>query len=104
MKFENDETLKRRILFLYDEWQKTYPEISVLSQIRWAHVWLLENPKKDKKNYVRYLGNWMRSAERRRLEAGGQKVVHKPYVEQRPKEDDLMTLEDIQRMKEAIRK
>jgi hypothetical protein len=95
-KFKNDAI---RIEDLMKDWMTAYPHIDVPSQIHWAHNWLLENPKKDKKNYVRFLGNWMRSAERMAVERGTNIVRHKPYKEQRPAEDEIVDAETIARAK-----
>lgn len=103
-KFAADKTLSDRIGVLLMEWERTYTHIDVRSQIQWAHNWLLENPTKDKKNYIRYLGNWMRSAEKRALERKTNVVVHKAYKEDKPADEEVMTGEDIRRMREAIRK
>lgn len=103
-KFESHKPLADRIGILLIEWERSYPNIDVRSQIQWAHNWLLENPKKDKKNYVRFLGNWMRSAQARALERKTNVVAHKKYVEHKPEESELPTAEDFQKMKEALRK
>jgi hypothetical protein len=103
-KFETNFKLNQRIGVLLMEWDRSYPNIDVRSQIQWAHCWLLENPKKDKKDYVRFLGNWMRTAQARAVERKTNVVVHKPYVEAKPAQDDVMTGEDFKKMREAIRK
>lgn len=91
-----------QIFQMIPEWQKSYPHIDVMSQIQWAHNWILENPKKDKKNYVRYLGNWMRNAEQRALERRTNVVRHGAYKEDRPEESELPGPEDFAKLKEAV--
>ena len=103
-KFENDAKLNRMIFDLYNSWVTTYTHIDVRAQIQWSHNWLLENPKKDKKDYVRYLGNWMRNAEKRALDKRTNVVIHKTYKEEKPKLEDVMDAEDFKRLREAIRK
>lgn len=102
-KFEENYKLNQKITFLVIEWQRIYTQIDVKSQIQWAHCWLLENPKKDKKDYVRYLGNWMRSAQQRASERKTNMVIHKTYKEPEP-EGEVMTGEDFTKMRRAIRK
>lgn len=93
-----------QIVQLIPDWEKSYPHIDVLSQVQWAHNWILENPKKDKKNYVRYLGNWMRNAERRALERKTNVTAYSAYKEDRPPESELPAEEDFRKMKEALKK
>lgn len=103
-KFESNFQIASKIDALVIAWETTYTHINVHSQIQWAHTWLLENPKKDKKDYVRYLGNWMRQAEARALDRRTNVVVHKTYKEEKPADEEVMTGEDFKKMREAIRK
>lgn len=103
-KFEGNFRLAAKIDALMVEWARSYPHIDILSQIQWAHSWLVENPKRDKKDYIRYLGCWMRKSEERALERRTNVVVHKPYKEEKPAEDDIMTGDDFRKMREAMRK
>ncbi len=103
-KFENNPQLTQRIGILLMEWQRSYPNIDVRSQIQWAHCWILENPKRDKKDYVRFLGNWMRTAQARAVERKTNVVVHKPYREEKPVEEEVMSGDDFRKMREALRK
>lgn len=102
-KFEANYKLSTKINFLVIAWERSYPNIDVKSQIQWAHCWLLENPKKDKKDYVRFLGNWMRSAQGRAAERKTNVIVHKPYKEQKPDDSEIMSGEDWSKMKGALR-
>ncbi len=45
-------------------WAKTYPGVDVNRQIELAGVWLMENPRRAKKDLRRFLGNWLRTAQR----------------------------------------
>lgn len=40
-------------------WGEAFPQVNVASEIVRAGSWLLANPQHDKKNYQRYLNNWL---------------------------------------------
>lgn len=73
---------------LSEVWRRTYPGIDVARQIELAGVWLMENPRREKKDIKRFLGNWLRTAQRDAAErwerreacgrgaAGGEVRVH----------------------------
>ena len=44
-------------------WGKTYPMVDVVREIDKAAAWLADNPRKMKKDLVRFLGGWMRRAD-----------------------------------------
>lgn len=43
----------------YAAWDKAYPEVNVDREINKAAAWLIANPKRAKKDYARFLNNWM---------------------------------------------
>lgn len=45
-------------------WSRTYPSIDVDRQIELAGVWLMENPRRSKKDLRRFIGNWLRTAQK----------------------------------------
>lgn len=54
-----------KIIPLIPEWAQAYdvPVLAIEKQLAWAHGWILSNPKKaPKKDFVRFLFNWMRKA------------------------------------------
>jgi hypothetical protein len=46
-------------------WQKAYPAINVLSEIKKAAAWLIANPKNKKSDYPRFLNAWLSRAQDR---------------------------------------
>ena len=54
-------------------WKKTYPACSIEHELDLMADWLLSNPSKRKKNYRRFISNWLTRAQER----GGSKI-HKP--------------------------
>jgi hypothetical protein len=48
---------------LHETWQKAYPAVDVMGEVRRAHAWEVANPKLRKINRSRFLNNWMRSAQ-----------------------------------------
>jgi hypothetical protein len=101
-KFANDPKLNQRIGVLIMEWERSYPHIDVRSQIQWAHNWLLENPKKDKKDYIRFLGNWMRSAEQRALDTKRMKAPEIGMYKEPQPDGEVMSGDDFKRMRETL--
>lgn len=47
------------------EWQEIYPAISVPDQLDRAAYWLRTNPERRKRNYRRFLNNWLAKAQDR---------------------------------------
>jgi hypothetical protein len=46
-------------------WRQTYPAIEIEAEIRKAEAWLKANPKNKKKNYERFVNNWLSRAQER---------------------------------------
>lgn len=92
-KFENDPKLVRRIEILIYEWNRAYPNVNIKEQLQWAHAWLVSSGK-PYKDMSKFLNFWMRGAQRRALESKPV-ALHKPYKEAIPKQEDLLTYEDI---------
>lgn len=63
--FENDANLNKRIGFLRASWTFSYPDVDLRKEIGWAHAWLIANQKRMKKDFPRFLNNWLRSAQDR---------------------------------------
>jgi hypothetical protein len=101
VRFERDESLKKKIMFMMVEWQRMFPDLNLREQIQYAHYWLLVHGVHRKRHDL-YLSNWMRKAEeiRRTKPVFGNPI--KKYVEQKPTEE-VMEASDFERMREAIR-
>lgn len=52
-----------------EEWAGAFPACDITRQLKAAHNWLVANPAKRKKNYARFLNNWLTNAQ----EKGGDK-------------------------------
>lgn len=55
-------------------WKDTYPFLDIVAEVRKAHSWEIENPRRRKQDKVRFLGSWMRRADEyraRRKDQGG---------------------------------
>lgn len=106
--FENNYSLRTKILFLMEEWKKMCPSVDVKNQVAWAHYWLLSNPRKMKKDLARFLANWMKSEEKRNLERRqGERRTLAPLPP--PKyydtpDEELPGPEEFQKMKEALKR
>lgn len=93
-RFEKDEQLSKRILFLIGEWARAYDceEAAIVRQLSIAHSWCVSNPKRaPKSDCVRFLHNWMGKAK----EMGSlvTKPVSRKYVEAPVVED--LTYEEM---------
>ena len=101
-RFENDDSLKKKILFLMEEWQRMFPNLNHREQIQLAHYWLISHGVYRKRHDL-YLANWMRKAEeiRKTKPVFGQPI--KKYIEQKPPEDEIMDGSDFAKMREVIK-
>ena len=71
----------------------------------YAHTWLVTTGKCHVyKDMSRFLNSWFRTAVRIQNERGGRPVVSKPYVEDKPKLEDVMDEQDWKKLREAIKK
>jgi len=50
----------------HNEYKELYPHIDILHQYKLMKLWLDDNPTKRKKNYGRFISNWLRNTEERR--------------------------------------
>lgn len=103
--FEKDFRLRGKIETLMEEWKRACPSVDIGSQVGWAHYWLVANPKKMKKDLIKFLSNWMKNEEQRNLERRkGERRALSLYKEDRPPENELLTPEDFQRMRDALKR
>jgi len=56
------------IFELQSLWQKTYPHLDIVLETGSAKMWLIENPKKQKKDFKKFVGGWMRRAKPKPVE------------------------------------
>jgi hypothetical protein len=63
--YAEDEKLCKRWFALYPEWQKAYPGVDVLAEVRKAHAWEISNPRRIKKDRPRFLAAWLARAQDR---------------------------------------
>ena len=104
-RFETDDKLKKKILFLVDEWIRVFPEVNYKHEIQLAHYWLVSHGVYRKRHDL-YLSNWMKKAEemRRTKPVWGAPVPSKKYIEVKPPEEEVMTAEDFAKLRQTIRK
>lgn len=103
-RFENDANLKKKILFLVDEWKRMFPLVNIQEQVQLAHYWLISHGVYRKRHDL-YLANWMKKAEeiRKTKPVFGAVTPAKKYVEQVPPEDERMTADDFFELRQTIR-
>jgi len=58
------------IFELQSLWQKTYPHLDIVLETGSAKMWLIENPKKPKEDFKKFVGGWMRRAKPKPIEPG----------------------------------
>lgn len=105
-KFEQDQRLVKRILFLEQEWQRACPSVNLQDQLGWAHYWLCTNSKgAHYRDMTRFLSNWFKRCQidlERSNNSDSPIQMPKPYKEERPRDEDIMQAEDFAKMKEAL--
>lgn len=101
--FAKNKPLNEKFPKLYTHWLMTYTLIDIKAQIGYAHAWIVANPRRDKKDYARFINNWLCSAQMRAEEK--RIIVHKlpPPKHYEVKEDEVMEGSDFTKLKEALR-
>lgn len=104
-RFENDPQLKKKILFLVEEWRPMFPEIDIKEQVQLAHYWLISHGVYRKRNDL-YLSNWMKKAEeiRKTKPVWGAPCPAKKYVEIKPPEDEVVTPEMFKDLRSNLKR
>jgi|Deesub1362A_J573_1020465.scaffolds.fasta_scaffold00107_44 hypothetical protein len=55
---------------LIEYWKKTFPAVNIQSELKKMGAWLVANPTRKKKNYKRFIYNWLaRAQDKSRVEA-----------------------------------
>jgi hypothetical protein len=49
----------------WNDWGATYPSVDIEREFRMMDDWLESNPRRRKKNYRRFITNWLKAEERR---------------------------------------
>lgn len=101
-KFEADKKLAKRIEVLMMEWHRAYPNVDLKEQLQWAHAWLITSGKRYQ-DMGRFLNNWFRRCQKDFNANRSFVPKYHTYQETRPKEDDVLSGDDISKMKEVIR-
>jgi hypothetical protein len=108
--YEKDHRLCERIGLLMASWALAYPLVDLKSQLAWSHAWLISNPKRMKKDLIRFLNNWMSSTqkelERRqgdRREGERRALANKPPDYSDVKEEDVVTPEMFEELRRKLR-
>lgn len=63
--YEKNEQLLKRLPEMIPIWKQICPGVDIEHQIKVAHTWELENPRKRKNDKIRFLGSWMRRCQDR---------------------------------------
>lgn len=59
--YETDTYLCDNLPRMLIEWTRRYPAINIVEIVKDCHIWELENPHRQKKNRIRFIGNWLRN-------------------------------------------
>ena len=104
-KFAADSRLVKRWAFLETEWRRAYPQVDLDKQIGWAYSWLVTSGKKYS-DMARFLNNWWKRCaqdlDKASASVGPIRMPTLPYKEEIPREEEIMTGDDIKRIREAL--
>ena len=56
-------------------WEKAYPAVDITQELSKMADWLISNPEKKKKNYRRFITNWLSRAQERGGSRGGKQMT-----------------------------
>lgn len=102
-RFEKDEKLCKKILFLVEDWRRTFPDVDLKYEFASAHQWLVMNNARYK-DHSRFLFNWVKRAQNRFNELkmmNRSRISTKPYIETKPQEE-VMEAADWKKLKEEL--
>ena len=66
-------------------WEKAYPAVDITQELSKMADWLISNPEKKKKNYRRFITNWLSRTQERGGSKGIKRVVASRVGEQKEK-------------------
>jgi len=61
--YSKDKKLIQRWPQCYRAWKEAYPSLDIMSQVKKAHSWEVDNPARRKKDRPRFLGRWLARAQ-----------------------------------------
>jgi len=61
--YAKDQKLIQRWPQCYRAWKEAYPSLDIMSQVKKAHSWEVDNPARRKKHRPRFLGRWLARAQ-----------------------------------------
>lgn len=106
--YEKDKRLVFKLPLLVSTWKFAYPTVDIKSQLAWSHAWLVSNPKRMKKDLVRFLNNWMKSTEIENRRKGITASKPKPTVKapdySKIKEEEIVTGDMFSELRKTLRK
>jgi len=68
-------------------WEKAYPAVDITQELSKMADWLLSNPDRKKKNYRRFITNWLSRAQERGGSRGGKQMTASRVGEHKEKYD-----------------
>ena len=83
--YQSDDKLIKNFTRNYNAWKKAHPHLDIDGEICKAHAWEMNNPKRRKRDRVRFLGTWLNTADENRAK--------RPDQSGRSREDRLKNLE-----------
>ena len=66
-------------------WEKAYPAVDITQELSKMADWLISNPEKKKKNYRRFITNWLSRAQERGGSKGNKQIIASRVGEQKEK-------------------
>ena len=82
-----------------DNWVKAYPAVDIEQAILRSGQWLLANPEKRKKNYRRFITNWLSREQER---GGGGYKITQNTISQKQREEDELIARVLRKRKDGI--
>lgn len=77
----------------HSTWREAYPGIDVEAEAQKAKLWLLSNPRNRKKNFSRFLTNWLARSQERAPRRGGTIGTDCPYPPGTPEHSQYLEAE-----------
>jgi hypothetical protein len=62
------------------EWKEAYPAVDVIAQLKRMAQWLLSNPNKKKKNYRKFITNWLAVSQQRGGDTKSKPIDNRPTL------------------------
>jgi hypothetical protein len=91
--YQADPRLSTKFEPMLKAWSIAYPHIDIIAEIRKAHAWELANPERHKTHRIRFLNNWLNSANSSALPANTR--VQQPGRVRDAERDEAYTPEEL---------